>query len=267
MRRGLAALAQVEGTSTPSVVASLADIAPDLANMTISFAYGEVYVRPELDFQQRQLITIAVLATMGGLEPQLKFHIKGAINVGCSPAQVVELMTHLVIYAGFPAALNGIATARTAFLELSVKPSRNASAIAARTEDRFAAGMEALRNVDGHLGEKVIASLADIAPDLGRFIVEFAFGDIYTRPGMDLISRELVTVASLVALGSATAQLKVHMNGFLNVGGSVDQMVGCVLQTAVYAGFPRAINGALVAKEVVSERATAALTVDGTRAS
>jgi 4-carboxymuconolactone decarboxylase len=94
-----------------------------------------------------------------------------------------------------------------------------------------------------------------VSPDLGRFIVEFAFGDIYTRPGMDLLSRELVTVAALTAMGSATPQLKVHMNGFLNVGGTTVQLVEIVTHMAAYAGFPRAINGAVAARDVLAQRA------------
>src|SRR3989442_1756489 len=78
----------------------------------IGFPYGEIYARDGLDLRQRQLATVAALASMGGLEPQLRFHLAGALNVGCSPAELVELMTHLVVYAGFPVALNGTAALR-----------------------------------------------------------------------------------------------------------------------------------------------------------
>ncbi|GAA0767996.1 carboxymuconolactone decarboxylase family protein [Ideonella azotifigens] len=108
--------------------------------------------------------------------------------------------------------------------------------------------------IDGSAGEKVIASLAAIAPDLGRFIIEFAFGDIYTRQALDLHTRELVTVAALAAMGNARPQLKVHTHGFLNVGGSREELVELVIHTAPYAGFPRAINAALAVQEVLAER-------------
>ena len=105
-----------------------------------------------------------------------------------------------------------------------------------------------------YAGEQVIASLGDIAPDLGRFIIEFAFGDVYRRPGLDLFSRELITVAALAAMGSATPQLKVHMHGFLNVGGTIRQLVETVIHLSAYAGFPRAINAAMAAKDVLADR-------------
>ncbi len=119
---------------------------------------------------------------------------------------------------------------------------------------RYANGWEKLKEIDGDAGEKVIESLKDIAPDLGRYIIEFAFGDIYARPGMDLKSREIATVAALTALGNAQPQLKVHIHGALNVGCTRTEVVETILQMAVYAGFPAALNGITAAKEVFQER-------------
>ena len=253
MIQGKKNLATIEGSDHASLVEALKDVAPDLANLAIGFVYGEVYSRDGLSLQQRQLATVAALATMGGVEPQLKFHIAGALNVGCSPTEIVELMIHLVVYAGFPVALNGTAAAKEVFDRLGVRPSICATG-APPPASRYRDGWARLREVDGHLGENVIDSLNDVSPDLGRFIIEFAFGDIYTRPGMDLLLRELVTVAALTAMGSAMPQLKVHMNGFLNVGGTSAQLVEIVTHLAAYAGFPRAINAAIAAKGVLADR-------------
>jgi 4-carboxymuconolactone decarboxylase len=254
MLQGRKNLAAIEGSDRASITETLKDIAPDLADLAIGFAYGDLYSRAGLSLQERQLATVAALATMGGVEPQLEFHIAGALNVGCSPTEIVELMTHLTVYAGFPVALNGTAAAKRVFERRGVRPPI-AAADAAPAASRYDKGWACLREVDGHLGERVIDSLSDIAPDLGRFIIEFAFGDVYTRPGMDLRLRELVTVAALTAIGSATPQLKVHMNGFLNVGGTPAQLVEIVTHLAAYAGFPRAIGGAMLAKKVLADRA------------
>jgi 4-carboxymuconolactone decarboxylase len=96
--------------------------------------------------------------------------------------------------------------------------------------------------------------LKDIAPDLGKYIIEFSFGDIYSRPGLDLKSREIATVAALTALGTATPQLKVHIHGALNVGCSEQEIIETMIQMAIYAGFPAALNGVFAAKEVFDER-------------
>ncbi len=120
--------------------------------------------------------------------------------------------------------------------------------------DRYRRGWENLKEVDGEAGEKVIDSLKDIAPEFADLLIEFPFGDIYSRPGLDLKSREIAVVAALTALGNATPQLKVHIHGALNVGCTKEEVVEVIMQMAVYAGFPAALNGLFAAKEVFNER-------------
>ena len=118
---------------------------------------------------------------------------------------------------------------------------------------RYSRGWERLREIDGQAGERVVASLADIAPDFAKYLIEFPFGDIYSRPQLDLKAREIGVVAALTALGNATPQLKVHIHGALNVGCTREEVVEIMMQMAVYAGFPAALNGLFVAKEVFAE--------------
>ena len=121
-------------------------------------------------------------------------------------------------------------------------------------QDRYQRGWEKLKEVDGEAGERVVDSLKDIAPDFARLLIEFPFGDIYSRPGLDLKSREIAVVAALTALGNAVPQLKVHIHGALNVGCTRQEVVEVIMQMAVYAGFPSALNGLFAAKEVFKER-------------
>ena len=120
--------------------------------------------------------------------------------------------------------------------------------------ERYQRGWEKLKEVDGEAGERVIESLKDIAPDFAKLLIEFPFGDIYAREGLDLKSREIAVVAALTALGNATPQLKVHIHGALNVGCTKQEVVEIMMQMAVYAGFPAALNGLFAAKEVFAER-------------
>jgi len=119
-----------------------------------------------------------------------------------------------------------------------------------QNETRFERGKRALDEIDGAGGARVVAALADIAPDFARYVIEFPFGDIYSRPGLDLRSREIATIAALTALGNAAPQLKVHIQAGLNVGLSREEIVETIMQMAVYAGFPAAVNGLFAAKEV-----------------
>ena len=114
--------------------------------------------------------------------------------------------------------------------------------------------MEELKAIDGVGGENVIKSLADISPDLGRFIVEFAFGDIYTRKELTLQERELITITSLLTAGGCEPQLEVHINGSLNVGIAPQKVIETFLQCIPYTGFPKVLNAVFVAKRIFKER-------------
>ncbi|KAB0300490.1 carboxymuconolactone decarboxylase family protein [Vibrio fortis] len=119
---------------------------------------------------------------------------------------------------------------------------------------RFDKGLELLAKIDGEAGQNVIESLQDICPDLAKYTIEYPFGDIYAREGLDLKSREIATVAALTALGNRAPQLKVHLNAALNVGCSEEEIKEVILQMSVYAGFPAALNGMFAFKEVLTER-------------
>jgi 4-carboxymuconolactone decarboxylase len=120
--------------------------------------------------------------------------------------------------------------------------------------DRYERGLAKLREIDGEAGEKVVASLADIAPDFARLLIEFPFGDVYSRPELDLRAREIATIAALTAMGNAAPQLKVHVEAGLNVGLTSREIVEIVMQMAVYAGFPAALNGLAACREVFAAR-------------
>lgn len=119
---------------------------------------------------------------------------------------------------------------------------------------KFELGQEMLARIDGAGGESVIRSLEDIAPDVGRLIVEFAFGEIYPRGGLSVQERELVTVTSLLTAGGCEPQLEVHVNGALNVGVPQEKIVEAFIQCIPYTGFPRVLNALFVAKKVFAER-------------
>lgn len=119
-------------------------------------------------------------------------------------------------------------------------------------ESRLQRGQRALARIDGKAGEAVIAALDDIAPDFATYLFEFPFGDIYSRQGLDLRSREIATIAALTAMGNAAPQLKVHIAAGLNVGLSREEIVEIIMQMSVYAGFPAALNGLFTAREVFS---------------
>jgi 4-carboxymuconolactone decarboxylase len=127
---------------------------------------------------------------------------------------------------------------------------------------RFDRGWERLMELEGDGGRHVIDSLKDVAPDIARYVVEFAFGDIYSRPALDLRQRQLVTIAALTTLGGAEPQLEVHIDGALNIGLSAADIVEAIIHCTIYAGFPRALNAVFAAERVFERRGVSAVATE-----
>lgn len=121
--RGVAALDVITGGESARQLQVLADLAPAMARWITDFAYGDVVSRPGLDLRSRELATVAALTALGNAEAQLKAHINGALNAGCEPAQVLEVILQMAVYAGFPASLNGLTAAREVFTARGIKVS------------------------------------------------------------------------------------------------------------------------------------------------
>ena len=124
----------------------------------------------------------------------------------------------------------------------------------AERQQRFQHGKGVLDAIDGEVGANVIESLADISPELAHQVVAWGFGEIYSRPALEPRDRQLVTLGMLTALGGCEPQLDVHVNAALNVGLTPQQIVEALLHSAVYCGFPRALNATFAAKKVFAER-------------
>lgn len=121
---------------------------------------------------------------------------------------------------------------------------------------RFTQGQQALNSVHGHIGQDVMAALGDIAPDFARMIIEFPYGDVFSRGVLSSRERQIATIASLVTQGHSGQALKAHIQGALNVGCAHQDIVELIMHLAVYAGFPSAVNAMLAAKEVFAQTAT-----------
>jgi 4-carboxymuconolactone decarboxylase len=120
-------------------------------------------------------------------------------------------------------------------------------------QDRFDRGMDVLTKVNGDGGQRVVDSLADVSPELAHQIAAWAFGDVYSRPGLVPRDRELLTLGMLTALGGCEGQLEVHVHAALNVGLTPEEIVEALLQSAVYCGIPKSLNATAVAKKVFAE--------------
>lgn len=119
--------------------------------------------------------------------------------------------------------------------------------------ERYERGWELLEKLDSNPEERITRDVGSLSPDLARYIVEYAYGDVWSRPGLDLKTRELATVSGLIALGHCAPQLKVHIGGMLRSGWTRDEVVELILHMSLYAGFPAALNALSIAAEVFEE--------------
>lgn len=251
-KTGIETLRKVGGVGFDLPLNNLEKTAPDLARLTVEFCYGDIISRQELDLPTRQLCTVAALAAMANAQPQLRYHIAGALNIGCPPDAVMEIMLLCAVFAGFPAAENGVAAAKEIF---DVQERIFQPVPFTPTGDRYEQGFTAIEELSAGAGKSVTQSLMAISPDLSRFVVEFSYGDVLSRTVIDNRTKELAIIAMLTAMGTAAPQLKVHINAALNVGVTENEIIEIIQQMAIYAGFPAALNGVFTAQAVFSEAA------------
>ena len=121
------------------------------------------------------------------------------------------------------------------------------------SENRLEAGKKTFEKVTGDVGEKFLDNLKEVAPDFADYLVEFPYGVIYSRPGFDIKTRELIILSSLATQGNAAIELKAHIKIALNAGIAREQIIELFMQISVYAGFPAAVNAMLAAKDVFKE--------------
>jgi 4-carboxymuconolactone decarboxylase len=122
------------------------------------------------------------------------------------------------------------------------------------SDDRFRQGWETVKKINAEGAERQWEALSAVSPDFARWIVESAYCDVLGRPQLGLRDREIATLAALATLGNAPGQLKAHVEGALNVGLTREEIVEVLMQMAIYAGVPAAINAMQIAGEVFAER-------------
>jgi 4-carboxymuconolactone decarboxylase len=117
-QRGMDEIRQQLGPMADSYIKQIKAVAPEFAWVNVTFPFGELYTRDVLDLKTRELCTVAALTVQGFSLPQLKIHIHAAVRCGAAREEVVEVITQMIAYAGFPAATNALMTAQAVFQEI-----------------------------------------------------------------------------------------------------------------------------------------------------
>jgi 4-carboxymuconolactone decarboxylase len=248
-----ATLGRLMGGDAQNYFDHFAATAPDLVRLSIDFAFGEALARDGLDQKAKLLAIIAMLAASGNRADALRLHLAGALANGVTREEIIEVLVQLSVYRGFPSALNAFSIVRDVFaadpqkFQINVPTPTNTESRA----ERLARGRAQLARTSGSSGDAVVRSFDDIAPDLGRMIVEHSYGEVFSREGLDLKTRELSACAALAAVGSATTEtpLRVHINAALKVGASRGEIVETLINLIPYSGYPATQRAIRIAAE------------------
>lgn len=257
LERGYKKLSEVDGKVGKDVENSLNDVFPDLVKYMIEYVWGDIYSRDGLDLKSKEIAVVASLTALGNAEPQLKVHLSGALNVGCTINEVKEIILQMSSYSGFPTCINAMNALKDVLNKrekqgikdvIGYEPTNKISPM-----DRYEVGVKQLSELDSKQLDRLEKAYNDFSPDLVKFIV-CGQADITARNNINKKYREIATIAALTALGNAGAQLKFHINAGINIGITAEEVKEIMLLMTVYSGFPSAINGTNILKEVLDER-------------
>jgi 4-carboxymuconolactone decarboxylase len=256
--RGYKKLQEVDGKAGEEVKNSLKDISPDLVKYIIEYSFGDIYSREGLDLKSKEIAVVAALTALGNAEPQLKVHLNGALNVGCTINEVKEVILQMSVYSGFPSCINAMNAFKYVINTRENQSIADKAGIKPGYEeildaDRYETGVKELSKLDSKQVEVLEMEYNEFFPKLVKFIIH-SYADIFTRNNLELKYREIATIAALTAMGNAKPQLKFHINAGLNIGLTTEEIKEIMLLLTVYSGFPSAINGTNILKEVLKER-------------
>jgi 4-carboxymuconolactone decarboxylase len=199
-----------------------------------------------MDDRLRSFVTVAVLLTVEGAD--LEDQLNAALKIGVRPSELQEVFHQAAPYIGFPKAEKGLAMLGKVFHgEGTGLPLESNATV---TEgNRLEKGIEAQKAIFGEMIDAMRANAPDDLKFIQDYLSAYCFGDTYTRKGLDLKTRELITFTCLAALGDCAGQLKSHVAGNLAAGNSREVLLSALNQSLPYIGFPRTLNAIVAVNE------------------
>ena len=221
---------------------------PDLESIFNNFLYGEVYNHGTLDPKLRELVSLVSLTASQGTD-MIKPHVETALNIGVSPIEIKEALYQCSPYVGYPRVFAALEKANEVFKEKNISlPIESQSTVTEET--RFDKGLEIQTNTFGTR----ILDAHNNAPANQKHIQNFlsanCFGDFYTRKGLNMKERELLTFIMIVSLGGAEPQAASHASANISIGNSKDMLIEAVTQCLPYIGYPRTLNAIAIINNI-----------------
>lgn len=233
----------------PDHTTTLTETDPELVEIFDSFTFDDVQSHGDLDDRTRLMVQLASMVASHAVG-EYRVMLDGALNVGVTPVEAKEIVYQAVPYVGMATTVDFVHATNDVLTERGVELPLPGQSTTTR-EDREEKGREVQERI---VGEDTVADLYDSAPDdemhIQRYLSAHCFGDHYTRDGLDVPTRELLTFSVLVALGGCDSQVEAHANANLNVGNTRSQLVDVLTQLLPFVGYPRMLNGLQVLDEV-----------------
>lgn len=214
---------------------------PEFIENHANFAFGEVFESSKnIDLPTRlKLILGALIAAQGRAE--FRTMLDSALKNGVNPSEIKEIIYHTTPYIGIGKSMDFVILANEVFFEKGIKLPLTPQGTTTR-ENRGQKGLEVQRKFFGEAIDKGNVAAPSDLKHIRRFLSANCFGDYYTRGGLDLAFRELLTFVILASLGGADAQVKAHVQGNLNIGHSRAYLIEVITALVPYIGYPRALN-------------------------
>ena len=219
--------------------------------LNVEASYGAIWSRPGLALEDRMLCALAALAAVQRLS-KLRHHVGAALRIGLAPRAIVEVLIQIGIYAGFAASEEAIEAAAAEFAARRIAmPEEPAGADSLEVlSERGAKLMEQLHG--DRAGQGYAAPGNAVTGALYPLAIQYGYGAIWFRPGLDLRQRALVAVAAFTAL-KLESQVQKFGQSALNMGLSRTEVIEAVIQTAPLSGFAPALNALGLLSKALSE--------------
>jgi 4-carboxymuconolactone decarboxylase len=225
---------------------------PELIEVFDNFAFDEVISYGNLDTKTRVMMILASTIASQALS-EYKVLLAGALNVGVTPVQIKEIVYQAVPYVGIAKVFDFIHATNEILESRGIKlPLEGQSTTTPKT--RFEEGLEVQKEIFGGMIDKMYEDSPENQIHIQKYLSANCFGDYYTRKGLDLKTRELLTLSMLIALGGTEPQVKAHIQGNVNVGNDKQMLLSVVTQLLPYIGYPRSLNAIKCLNEVIPEQ-------------
>lgn len=235
-----------------NVQSSLEATDPDFIAMHVRLLYGEIAWQGFLDDKMKELITLVVLTTEQTLDG-IRRHTEAALRMGATPVEIKEALYQCAPYIGFPKTEEALRLVNEVFAEKKL-PLPLESQGTTSEANRFSDGLCVQKAIFGNMIDRMHETTPENQKSIVRdYLSAFCFGDIYTRKGLGLNSRELLTFCILSTLGGCEAQVRAHVQGNLNVGNRKEHLIDALALCMPQIGFPRTLNALNCINAVIPE--------------